>query len=409
MAAASIIGFLKLVILADIFSAADFAQYSTYYGLAPLIGLVVSFGMVEGTVKRFTRLAVNSTKNTTEFESYKIVRLLSARYLGLAAVIAASYLFFPASIKDALAPIIFSIVISMGNNIFGIVASVIRARNSILFYSLINLFRAFFISAATLFVATQTNWLGALTFESIFGLAVISAIFLFIVSFKKSRDATNLDPEPLNGKKSGRFLFFGFLAISVSMTVDRFFISAFDRISVSALYNFMTIWLAGAYLLMSIFVQKFGPDMVRAQALDPQTMPLARTRRNAAALSGLLLCGTLVSFALVYGMFFETYWQKYGIDRTAVLFAGAAVALQVTPLYDWTLIALDGEKALMKAALINLAAVALGFMLCLWSGWGYPGYAASIVAGRLLQLAFADMAVGRLQTQNRIKAAELPE
>ena len=409
MAAASIIGFLKLVILADIFTAADFAQYSTYYGLAPLIGLAVSFGMVEGTVKRFTRLAVNSTKNTTEFESYKIVRVLSARYLGLIAIIALSYLVFSASIKDALIPIIFSVVISMGNNIFGIVASVIRARNNILFFSMINLFRTFFISAATLFVATGTNWRGALTFESFFGLSVISAIFLYIVSFRKSRDATDLDPQPLDGKKSGRFLFFGFLAISVSMTVDRFFISTFDQISVSALYNFTSIWLSGAYLLMSIFVQKFGPDMVRAQALDPQTMPLARTRKNAAVLGGLLLCGTLVSFALVYGLFFESYWQKYGIDRTAVIFAGAAVALQVTPLYDWTLIALDGEKALMRAAFINLAAVALGFLLCLWSGWGYPGYAAAIVTGRLLQLAWADMAVGRLQRQNRIRAAELPE
>lgn len=60
----------------------------------------------------------------------------------------------------------------------------------------------------------------------------------------------------------------------------------------------------------------------------------------------------------------------------------------------------------MVAACINLAVLCSGFVLCLWTGGGYAGYAAAIVAGRTCQPLWADRAIGRAQEMRRLKKME---
>ena len=302
-------------------------------------------------------------------------------------------------------------IFAFGMNIFALSSSLFRAFDKLAELGSASAARALIALALSVICAFLYGWQTAFLAEAlavtIFGLAIASYFVLAIE--REPQPAASSDRTPISGKHDGHLLFLAYMVLIVPTTFDRAFITRFDALEAAKSYAFMGIWLTAASTVSAIFVQKFGPEMVRAQALDPLALPLARTRKNAAVLGGLLLCSTLVSLCFVYALFYETYWQKYGIDWTAVIFAATAVALQVTPLYDWTLIALDGEKELTKAALINLAAVAIGFLLCLWSGWGYPGYAASIAVGRLLQLVWADMAVGRLQRLNRFKAVELPE
>ena len=143
--------------------------------------------------------------------------------------------------------------------------------------------------------------------------------------------------------------------------------------------------------------------MVKALTLNPEIRPLSRTRRNAALLAFMLLLATLLSFGVLNLIFFEAYWQKYNLTWLVVVMAAMAVCVQVTPLFDWTLIALDGERQLLMAACINLGLVVAGFGLCLWTGSGYPGYAAALVVGRIGQIAWSDHAINLLQTRNRLR------
>ena len=60
----------------------------------------------------------------------------------------------------------------------------------------------------------------------------------------------------------------------------------------------------------------------------------------------------------------------------------------------------------MAAACTNLAIVCSAFALCLWTGGGYAGYAATIVAGRACRILWADRAIRRLQEERRVQKME---
>ena len=56
MALASVVTLGKSAILAGILSPGDFAQYSAAFAFVSLLTSAISFGLVEGMVKKFTRL-----------------------------------------------------------------------------------------------------------------------------------------------------------------------------------------------------------------------------------------------------------------------------------------------------------------------------------------------------------------
>jgi hypothetical protein len=99
----------------------------------------------------------------------------------------------------------------------------------------------------------------------------------------------------------------------------------------------------------------------------------------------------------LYWFGYDTFWHKYGLNPGVVAISTLTVGLQVTVLFDWALLALDGEKYLLIGASI-LAVVTLGlFFLAFQLEAPFGGYALAVALGRTCQLIWADRAIATLQ------------
>lgn len=406
MAVGSGVSIVKIAILAHILSAEQFTLYASVFALVGFVAEITSFGLTQSTVKRFPRLAAHGRYGEVAEDLRKILWQLVLRH-GVTIIVGAAivgWIYGPGGAVTAVAVTVFA----FGTNIFVLTASLFRALEKLPQLGLASLIRATAALLVCVGVAVLVGWRMALLSEAT--TTVLLGLMITFYFYRQVRCAPTPAPDSakalVSGKHDGVMLFFSHMVLILPITFDRSFITQFDDIDVAKTYAFLGIWLTAAATLTGIFVQKFGPDTVRALALDETLRPLSRTRNQAGLLAGVLFGGTLCSFAVLYVLFFDAYWVKYGLTIPVILMAALAVAAQVSLLFDWTLIALDGEKTLIAAAVLNLAVLCVGFAFCLWTGGGYGGYAAAIVAGRACQMVWADRAIARAQDNRRLKTME---
>lgn len=406
MAVGSGVSIVKIAILAHILSAEQFTLYASVFALVGFVAEITSFGLTQSTVKRFPRLAAHGRFGEVAEDLRKIVLQLVLRH-GVTVVLGAAFVGWIYGLAGAVTAVAVA-VFAFGTNVFVLTASLFRALDKLTRLGLAGLIRATAALLVCVTVAALAGWRMALLSEAI--TTVLLGLMITYYFYRQVRRSGTPAPDTgkaaVSGKHDGLLLFFSHMVLILPITFDRSFITQFDKIEVAKTYAFLGIWLTAAATLTGIFVQKFGPDTVRALTLDLTLQPLSRTRKQAALLGGVLFGGTLCSFAVLYVLFFDAYWVKYGLTVPIVIMAALAVAAQVSLLFDWTLIALDGEKTLMAAAALNLACFCIGFALCLWTAGGYEGYAAAIVAARACQMLWADRAIARAQGQRRLKNTE---
>ncbi len=406
MALGSGISIIKIAILAHILPSAQFTEYASVFALVGFVAEFTSFGLTQSTVKRFPRMAAYGRFQEMADDLRRIMLQLALRH-GLAIISAASLIGWIYGTTGALAAVA-ACVFAYGTNIFVLTGSMFRALEKLTQLGLFNLLRTLVALVVCVSVASLVDWRMALLSEAIatvlLGLAI--TLYFYQQASKAPKPAPDAVKEVVSGKHDGMLLFFSQMVLILSTTFDRSIITQFDDINVAKTYAFLGIWLTAAATLIGIFVQKFGPDTVRALTLDQTLKPLSRTRKQASLLAAILFGGTLCSFVGLYVLFLDAYWVKYALSGPIVFMAALAVAAQVSQLFDWTLIALDAEKALMAAAFVNLAVLCGGFAICLWTRGGYEGYAAAIVAGRTCQILWADRAIGRAQDKRRQKDME---
>ena len=408
MFGASALAVAKIAILALVLPAADFALYVSVFALVSFAAEMTSFGLTQSTVKRFPRLVAVGHFNVIASELRAIIGTLSVRH-GLVALTGAAiggWLYGQSGVLAAMGIGLFA----YGMNLFALTSSLFRGLNRLVTLGTTSIVRAFSGLCVCIVLAVWQGWQTALLGEAVAVVAFGAAlVFYFMRVLLRNADTQAASSETVINQGlaaspyDGMILFVAYMVLIVPVSLDRSFITRLDAIDVAKTYAFISIWLTAAATVAAIYVQKFGPDMVKALTLNPEIRPLSRTRRNAALLAFMLLLATLLSFGVLNLIFFEAYWQKYNLTWLVVVMAAMAVCVQVTPLFDWTLIALDGERQLLMAACINLGLVVAGFGLCLWTGSGYPGYAAALVVGRIGQIAWSDHAINLLQTRNRLR------
>jgi hypothetical protein len=188
-------------------------------------------------------------------------------------------------------------------------------------------------------------------------------------------------------KRSDGFLLFAASLVSlIPMSFDRWWISTFETATIAAQYAFVSVWLVGGYTATSIYVQKYGPDTVRAVALGQLPSVIRRTILHAGILALILVAGTVVTFVGLYLLPHYTFWDKYDLSVSVLLLAALGVGTQVAPVFDWTLIALNGERFVLICASIFALVTAVLFAVVTATGLGFSGYVGAMTAGRLCQL-----------------------
>jgi O-antigen/teichoic acid export membrane protein len=390
LAIASVISILKSAAMAAVLAPIDFAYYASAFAVVGIGSVFISFGLTEATVKKYTRLAAFHQFGAIQADLWSICRKLLVRY-GVILILGLPISMISGGPNTMLA---FSavIVLCFATNCFAVVSSLFRGFDLLAGLGWSALARA---CVALLIVATvsyQFGWHVGIAAEAL-GTASLSVIFLFYLSRVTRRSARTQHevPPPPEGKagefkvSDGIWLFAASVATLIPMSFDRWWIATFDTAGTAAQYAFVGIWLSGAYTASSIYVQKFGPDVVRSRALGELESPLRRTLLHAGILAGVLTLGTIVTFAAIYLLLYDTFWRKYDLTFGVVAIAALGVSAQVSPLFDWTLIALNGERhVLLGGAIFAVITVSL-FALTTALGLGFSGYVGAFAIGRVCQ------------------------
>ena len=393
MALASVFGFLKFFVLADFLTPADFAYYAAFFASVRFIAELTAFGGVDVTIKRFPRLVFHGRTSEIWTEATAKLWHLMGRYAVVFAVLWAGLAYVeqpqPLIVASALT------AMAIATNLFSLTASSFRALGALITLGGSAALRAMAVFAAILLLSSP-GWHRILAIESIV-LFVVSVLALLVVRSLVYRHATAAPGAPSEAEKQDQviskagdapLLFFGFFMALLPITLDRSFVVYFEPTSVSGLYTFCAIWTAAALTVIGIYSQKIGPEIVGRRAAGELTDPAGFILKRLAMLAGILGIGAVLSFCAIWLVLYDAYWVKYELTVPIAFLASLVAAVQATLIFDWVLIALDGEKRLIQSSTIFLTIFALGFVLTAALGFGYAGYAISVIAARLAQMSW---------------------
>jgi hypothetical protein len=397
MALASVVTLGKSAILAGILSPVDFAQYSAAFAFVSLLTSAISFGLVEGMVKKFTRLVAFGRSYELRLTLGSDVRRLAWRHLaafGLLGLIALAF-YGPRTAIVACAVA----VLAFATNAFAISASLFRAYDKLLAMSAAAILRA---ACALMFCtafASLFNWEAGLWAEAVssalVGLAVLFYLRIVIRSRAEASNAGAADKNSFVSRESdGIWLFAAMSTALVPISFDRSWVLHFGSEIDGAKYAFCSIWLSAAYTVTSIFVQKWGPDFIRARIALRGSMLRAALSRSA-EVAALMAGGAIASFVLLSQLFPEAYWVKYRLSWIDAACTVAAVTLQLSPVFDWALIALDGERAVFAGAVAFVLSWAVLFSIVTVFQLGFPAYMLSIGCARAVQVIVQTIMIAR--------------
>lgn len=388
MAAASAVSIVKMAVLASLFSPSDFARYASLFAIAGLASSLLSFGLVEATAKRYTRLIAFGRHGETSFELRAVLRTLCLRS-GVALILIIPVAAVIKGTAGTLA--LFSILLfSLSANLFSLTGSVLRGLDRLAVLGASSLARVLLATGVVSAFGVAFGWQAGIVSEAMtsavlgFLMACYSMSLLRQALAPKSR--SGLRTEEISTKQDGLWLFFASLLALVPMSLDRWWILAFDAPGIAASYAFCAIWFGGAYTVSSIYIQKFGPEIIRSQALGATGRSVIRMAlKHTAGLTLFVVIGTIASLIAVRFVFFDVYWLKYGLSVPTALLLLAGAAAQCTPIFDWTLISLNGERCVLIGATIFTVVTSSMFMATSMLEWGLNGYLVAFLSGRLVQ------------------------
>lgn len=386
MAVGSAVTVAKLAILASILPPEDFAYYASAFAAATFAAFAFSLGLVESTPKRYTRWVARGRSDLLSVDLRSILRSLIWRSILLTSL-ACLFAIYVGGISSALTVAAVG-MIGLAMTSFSLVGSILRSFDRLLMLAFANLSRTFLTAAVAITLVSIYGWQIGLVGEAIL-IAALAMVFLAILDVQCRSAERQTDSENIADTvdRGGIWLLGAYLVASIPVSLDRWGVTMMSAPSVAGQYAFLSIWLAAAYTLTSIYIQKFGPDIIRHRDMDPHHALLPRTVTHVLLIGLFAALASAISFLVLYFFLFETFWLKYSLTLPVVIAAIIAAALQISPLFDWTLIALDAEASVFAGSIVLVVFTAIGFAVAFSFGWGVTGYLGAVASGRLAQAA----------------------
>lgn len=400
MAAASVVTVGKLGIVAALLPAESFAFYASAFAASGFVVSALSLGLVESTPKKYTRWIARGRFDAVVADLGLVLRTLALRTLALIVSGLCVIAFFFAA-ADAVT-MVAVMLIGLAMNAYSTIGSILRGLDRLLFLGGVSVLRALIAAGAVASVGYWGGWRAGLMAEALV-IVTLGAVLVLLLhrqlqaAASRSPRPGDMQPLPEMEDHGGHWLFLAYLLASVPMSLDRWAIITFDSTDVAGQYAFLAIWVIGAFTVASIYIQKFGPDIIRRREADPSARLLRLTLLHMLAAALLIAGGSALSFAALYLFFPELFWLKYALTPSVAVAATLAATCQVTPLLDWALIALDGEKAVLAASFAFVGVTVVGFVAIALLGWGAGGYLTMLALGRLAQASIQMAAVARRQ------------
>lgn len=395
MAIASAIGFVKFFMLAAWLSPSEFALYAAIFAAVRFVAELVAFGRVDVTVKRFPRLILLGNLSRIGHETLRLTWVLAATYLCLTIIagVATHYV----GPQEAQLVCLGLAGLAFATNLFSLSSSVLRALGALPLFALTAIVRSA-LSVLAIALVVSAGWISVLIAESV--ALVTAGLVILVVALNRlarqeaaadsplavqSKDNADSELNQVSRRRDGPLLFVSFMVSLIPISMDRFVVTWLETAQVAALYAFCGIWLTGAYTVVAIYNQKFGPEIVQQAALNPGTCLRAYCLRRMMAVAVILFSGSLVTFLGLWFFFHETYWARYSLGPEFVIFATLAATAQAVTVFDWALVARDREPQLFLGSCFFFVTLATGFAITFAGEAGYLGYAMSIFVARLTQ------------------------
>lgn len=403
MACVSGISLLKLAVLAAILPRPDFASYAMVFAAVAFASEAISFGLTQATVKKYPRLVAYNRAGEILTDLHVLATKLSLRYALIYVPLAVAAWFYAST--EGLVALTGVSLVAIGTNLFGVIASICRAVDRLVSLAVFGLLRASLATIAALGLALNAGWEKILLGEGIVIVGVGLATMHYLRGVVREEDHRTRDTRTnddmtrfISAPRDGLITFISFLLLTLPSSFDRLFVGTLSDLDVAASYAFVGIWVTASITLVGIYTQKLGPDIVRLRATGQMNAPLAFVMPRALLLAGVLFFGTLVSFFFLYVFMHDTLWTKYETEWINVLAVSLLVGLMVSAIFDWTLLALDGEQSLMVGGILLVSGYAVLFFVADQLGYGLTGFLGAAIGARSIHLLWQIFSISKLQS-----------
>jgi len=402
MSAAAGLSLARGFVIAGILSPQSFASYAVTVSLGAFLSSILSWGLVEETIKQFPRIAVSGDLSSLTVLSKRAVRRLTSRaaiYIPVAAL--AAYFLGPSSFVT----LGFAVPIAYGVVVTGIVASMQRALLDPMHLAFGTVVRSAIALILASLGAYQFGLVGAVAAEVI--AALVGSFVSALTSHRKiakqslnkpgSSAAHDGDvPSRLVEAHGGVQVFVAYTALSVPVYLDRTFVSAVFSQSEAASYALMALFVSASIVLVNIVAQKVGPQIVSREHAGAAPGSLVW---YAAKWSGLVLAIWLsfigVASCLPSIAPFSEMFARYSVSGELLFAIALLGCVQVTALFEFILIARDREKQFVFLAITYLASVLVVGTVVAYAAVPLLGLIGLLIVARLLYLTLIVFALCR--------------
>lgn len=363
MAAAALVSLVRGFTVAAVLPPEEFAVYAVAVATGTLFAGILSFGLIEGTIKHFPRLVLAGG-------AAKLLGMADSgtRQLANRTIVGLPFLGVVLYLLDSSQPFLFFAIaaIAFGTAWLSLLASAQRAMLNAINVALANGVRAFLYLGLALLGAFYLGLNGALIGEIV--AALLSALASRMI-FKSTlgrqkhqpvRSSASPEPPPRPfALEAGRNVFLANSALTIPVYLDRAFVASVFGIQEAATYAVLALFASGATVLVSIVVQKVAPEIiVRAQSGTPISGLLSLAARWSAAVATAWICALVVA-----GWLSTTdrlaFLSEYNLTTELLIAILVLGCVQVASIFEFILLAYDRERAFLGLAIGYLALVVM--------------------------------------------------
>ena len=353
MLVSSGLGFLKMLALAQILARPDFGHYVSLIGAAMLSGVLFSFGLVEGTTKRYPRMWVAGLATAVVSDAKSISTVLAKRFAVatlLAALLAA---FLPLGYSPV--DLVMAGIVGLCTALLALAASLLRAADSPRAFQVFSVTRSALSFVIACAGGAILGWRGAIGGEAVAGvLAVLAArvnIGSAFAAAPREPTVTRQLRDTAVDRAGGAKLYWATLSSSSTSLGDRALINALSGASLAGAYGVVALIFQIGQLLVNILSQRVGPLIIKAGfSGDDLSGAGGSVRAQWAALGGAVLALVAIVLGFRAINFPPGFFAKYSISAVAILGAGLVAVLQIYALLEFYLLAHDREDAVLACS-----------------------------------------------------------
>lgn len=402
MIAASGFGLLKLVVLAYLLDPAEYGGYVALFGAATLSAALMSFGLIEETIKKYPRKWADGERKSIISDSKGRGKVLVLRFVLLLGVLIPIALIANHSTK--IIEIVFFCTIGVGSALLSLVASLFRATGSKKALQRFSLWRSGFAFGLATAFGTLWGFHGALVGESIAALLSISLSFVTLrkLYYNDQHDAGQSDQS--DERATGHRKLYIANTFTASTTMADRSIVAFALGPVSAgTYGVIMILPQISQMLVNVVSQYIGPYVIKlVHKGDMDTSKSSSLIYQTCLLAALVSVIGFTLFALSELESVSSFFEKYSLTGAFLVLACILSVAQIAALIEFHLIARDAEHLVFKCSIMANSMFFFTFAICSQRQLDVEYFIASAATAKLVHAALLSKSLVKINKSNAV-------